>query len=481
MTAEAPPQPELKRLAPVLSVAVVATATAAQLHDRVLASVPDRLKGTVSSTEERVAALASPYVAVITDKGAAALRVADAKVDGAILSAWQSLVAGRAAVEKQGSASLEQLQAARQAYLKRVEESVAYVRQAGLQGTAKAAADTLMVKVEEAKRVPGAVMSEISEAWTRLAGLPAVERVLSASRGQVDAAWGRYTAAHDALVADPRYASALSMGGELLASLQATAAYKAAAERLTPLFAPYAESAARVAGPYPAMDVAALDPALPHAFYLSDPSLEALSDCFAVIGGTRLPLHSHILAQHSAPAAPQPQRELSAAFEGSSVEEAAMLLRLLYSLRDTSPATFRALGERLPAVAALAHKLDTPALLSALEEFLTDLCRADATDVSQLLHGLRAAQHCRLEGVEGKLLDSVAATLAASKLADSELPALAALDNPTLRRLVCRQSELVQSRACLPPSRSRGFLKHDRLLLRADITVESVRRKAAAA
>lgn len=28
---------------------------------------------------------------------------------------------------------------------------------------------------------------------------------------------------------------------------------------------------------------------------------------------------------------------------------------------------------------------------------------------------------------------------------------------------------------------SRGFLKHDRLLLRADITVESVRRKAAAA
>ena len=48
------------------------------------------------------------------------------------------------------------------------------------------------------------------------------------------------------------------------------------------------------------MDVAALDPALPHAFYLSDPSLEALSDCFAVIGGTRLPLHSHILAQHSA-------------------------------------------------------------------------------------------------------------------------------------------------------------------------------------
>ena len=48
-----------------------------------------------------------------------------------------------------------------------------------------------------------------------------------------------------------------------------------------------------------------------------------------------------------------------------------MLLRLLYSLRDTSPATFRALGERLPAVAALAHKLDTPALLSALEEFLT--------------------------------------------------------------------------------------------------------------
>jgi hypothetical protein len=124
------------------------------------------------------------------------------------------------------------------------------------------------------------------------------------------------------------------------------------------------------------MDLAALDPAQPHAFYLSDPSLEALSDCFAVVDGVRLPLHSHILAQQSAVLRELflAQREglasgersgLSAAFASSSVEEAACLLRMLYSLRDTRPASFTALSTagRLPAVAGLAHKLDVSPVL----------------------------------------------------------------------------------------------------------------------
>lgn len=65
-------------------------------------------------------------------------------MDNAILAAWQSYSANAAhisgVVEAQKAAraaNLEQLNAARQAYLKRVEESVAYVRAQGLQGAAK--------------------------------------------------------------------------------------------------------------------------------------------------------------------------------------------------------------------------------------------------------------------------------------------------------------------------------------------------------
>ena len=95
-----------------------------------------------------------------------------------------------------------------------------------------------------------ACLPACSEAWGKFYSMPAVERLLAASKASVDAAWGKYQSAHGALVASPRYSAAVSKGGELLASLQATSAYKAAADRLTPLLAPYAAGAAKVAGPY---------------------------------------------------------------------------------------------------------------------------------------------------------------------------------------------------------------------------------------
>lgn len=39
-----------------------------------------------------------------------------------------------------------------------------------------------------------------SEAWAKFVHAPAVERLVAASRGQVEAAYSRYRAAHDALV-----------------------------------------------------------------------------------------------------------------------------------------------------------------------------------------------------------------------------------------------------------------------------------------
>ena len=50
----------------------------------------------------------------------------------------------------------------------------------------------------------------------------------------------------------------------------------------------------------PVLDLSILDEASPQGFYLPDSGLEELADCFAVVGGTRLPLHSQVLGAQSA-------------------------------------------------------------------------------------------------------------------------------------------------------------------------------------
>jgi hypothetical protein len=237
---------ELKRLTPVVGAAASAAALANRLYSSSKAYVPERLQGTVAAAEGKVAELATPYLPTLLDKGTSALQAVDQKVDGAILSAWSSYTSHAEAL----AAAVAQHKAARQAYLHRVEESVAFVREQGLQGTTKVAADALLSRVEEAKKVPTVVIGEISEAWTKLVHTPAVERLLAASRGQVEAAYTRYKAAHDALVADPRYSAALAKSGELLAAVQGSSAFQAAAARLAPLLSPYADQAGKLAGPY---------------------------------------------------------------------------------------------------------------------------------------------------------------------------------------------------------------------------------------
>jgi hypothetical protein len=45
----------------------------------------------------------------------------------------------------------------------------------------------------------------------------------------------------------------------------------------------------------PELNLAALEEASPREFYLADASLEELADCFAVVAGHHLPLHSKVL------------------------------------------------------------------------------------------------------------------------------------------------------------------------------------------
>lgn len=81
----------------------------------------------------------------------------------------------------------------------------------------QAAADGLLAKVEEARRVPEAALSQVSAAWGAFTTMPAVERLLAATRGQVEAAFVRYTSAHDVLVVRPgargRQRAAAAAGG----------------------------------------------------------------------------------------------------------------------------------------------------------------------------------------------------------------------------------------------------------------------------
>jgi hypothetical protein len=48
------------------------------------------------------------------------------------------------------------------------------------------------------------------------------------------------------------------------------------------------------------VDLATLDCACPQLFYLPDPALEKLADCFACVEGVRLPLHQQVLAAQAA-------------------------------------------------------------------------------------------------------------------------------------------------------------------------------------
>lgn len=68
----------------------------------------------------------------------------------------------------------------------------------------------------------------------------------------------------------------------------------------------------------------------------------------------------------------QGQFDLTTAFQGVSVAEAACLLRMIYRPQDACPANFTSLAAagRLNAVAALAHKLDVGYPLAAIESYL---------------------------------------------------------------------------------------------------------------
>lgn len=245
----------LTRLGFVEIGAARAAALGAQAYDIIKQRTPASLQPKLEAAEATAVAYSAPYLT----KGAEVLRVADLKVDASIKTAYEKYEANTTflatAVARQREAhadNLQKFQEARKEYLQKVEASLAYVREHGVTGTAKAASDVLLAAVHEAQAAPQKLLHEVDAAWHRLLELPAVKALVEGGRerlsSSVGAAYARYSVTRDKLVADPRYAAAVAKGEEYIKSVQATSFYQAAAARLITL--PYVDVGLKSAAPY---------------------------------------------------------------------------------------------------------------------------------------------------------------------------------------------------------------------------------------
>lgn len=141
------------------------------------------------------------------------------------------------------SQNLESYNAARQQYLKKVEESVDFLKSNGLAGTAKVAAEEVMTKVKEAQKVPGAVLKNVQESVDKLLSAGPVTKAVETVRPGLDAAWSRYLSVHDSVVASAQYKKTLTLAETAFTKAQETILYQKAKENFWPVLKPYADPA----------------------------------------------------------------------------------------------------------------------------------------------------------------------------------------------------------------------------------------------
>lgn len=264
-TSEAP----LKQLAFVPEMGSKGINMAASAYTTVKASVPASVSAKLSEVEERVGSISAPYVAAVQDKGTEVLRAVDAKVDQAVASATSIYQSNSAyltgQIEKQKeyhSQNLQSFNAARAEYLKKVEESVEYVKSKGVSGLAKEAMDEVTTRVAKAKELPSYLLAQVHEAYEKLAALPVVKIAIDTTRPAVDAALSAYTSVHDAVVGSSIYKKGVDMGREMIDKAQENSLVKSASTKLSPYIMPIAGPAyeSLAASPYVQAAVAHLTP-----------------------------------------------------------------------------------------------------------------------------------------------------------------------------------------------------------------------------
>lgn len=211
--------------------------------------LPETVKPRVLAVEESVAGAAAPYVHRAQDAGAKILSAADERVDAALTSANRVYADNSAYLQQQlskqkefHSSNLETYRQARESYLKKVEDAVEFLKQKGLVGTARAAADEVLTRVSEAKNTvlaaPGALIGKVQHAVDKLLELGPVHSAVEAAKPSLEAAQSQYLRLHDSVVASQQYKQAYTLAWDVVARAQQTALYARAQQSLMPLVKP---------------------------------------------------------------------------------------------------------------------------------------------------------------------------------------------------------------------------------------------------
>ena len=172
------------------------------------------------------------------------------QVDQAVQSAQQMYQSNssfiREQLEKQRQyhqQHLETYKAAREQYLKKVEETVEFVKSKGITGTAKLAVDEVSVALKEARKLPGAVAKTVHDAFEKMMAMESVQKILENAQPAVQAAYTRYQNVHDKVVGSSSYKKLYDMSLSTMSQVQGSFIYRKAAENVYPFVAKYADPA----------------------------------------------------------------------------------------------------------------------------------------------------------------------------------------------------------------------------------------------
>jgi hypothetical protein len=213
--------------------------------------LPASCRTGLQSIEERVTHISAPYLAGLQQGSERVLWTLDSKVDS-IVKVAQEVMQPRVLSDARAEHQLVVAEAsqARKAYLQQIVESVHYLREHGITGTAKQALGAILSKVDEAQSLPADRESEgltlvngVHDAWAKLAALPPVKGVIETAQPSIDFTQRKYGDAHDAVVASATYNRALEAAAEVLQRVQDSPLYKAAAGRLYPAISGIADPA----------------------------------------------------------------------------------------------------------------------------------------------------------------------------------------------------------------------------------------------
>jgi hypothetical protein len=230
---------------------------ASSVYNTGRAYAPGLLNGSLRVVEDKVSELGTPLLSAVQDRSDKVLRTIDGKVDNVLVAAhdflWPAPALVSNMVEKQRAVhetKVAHCNAARYAYLHKIEETIEFLKARGISGTAKYAAVTVMGQVEEAQCIPPTLereaevlVNKVGEAWLKLASLPPVSKLVETAQPSVEYARAKYLEAHDAIVASSAYSRALETACGIVHRVQDTMVYRAAANKLYPVISPYADPA----------------------------------------------------------------------------------------------------------------------------------------------------------------------------------------------------------------------------------------------